>query len=80
VEKIVQAILTLPMHTGSKLDFIERAVLHHAIEASAGNKSAAARMVGVDRRALDRRFRRVDEGTPPPADEDDEDDIPTDIE
>jgi DNA-binding NtrC family response regulator len=59
LEKIVQAILTLPMHTGSKLDAIERAVLHHAIETSAGNKSAAARMVGVDRRALDRRLRRL---------------------
>jgi DNA-binding NtrC family response regulator len=69
VEKIVTAILTLPMHTGSKLDFIERAVLHHAIETSAGNKSAAARMVGVNRRALDRRLRRLNEETPAPADE-----------
>ncbi len=64
VEKIVQSILTLPMQTGSKLDFIERAVLHHAIETSAGNKSAAARMVGVDRRALDRRLRRIADETP----------------
>jgi DNA-binding NtrC family response regulator len=69
VEKIVQAILTLPMHTGSKLDFIERAVLHHAIETSAGNKSAAARMMGVDRRALDRRLRRIADETPQPTDE-----------
>jgi DNA-binding NtrC family response regulator len=69
VAKIVQAILTLPMHAGSKLDFIERAVLHHAIETSAGNKSAAARMMGVDRRALDRRLRRLADGTSPPEDE-----------
>jgi DNA-binding NtrC family response regulator len=74
VEKIVQAILTLPMHTGSKLDFIERAVLHHAIETSAGNKSAAARMVGVNRRALDRRLRRIaEEETPAPASQDADD-------
>jgi DNA-binding NtrC family response regulator len=66
VEKIVQAILTLPTTMGSKLDFIERAVLHHAIETSAGNKSAAARMVGVDRRALDRRLRRLADDTTPP--------------
>jgi DNA-binding NtrC family response regulator len=73
VEKIVQSILTLPMHTGSKLDFIERAVLHHAIETSAGNKSAAARMVGVNRRALDRRLRRIaEEETPAPAGDDDD--------
>jgi DNA-binding NtrC family response regulator len=70
VEKIVTAILTLPMHTGSKLDFIERAVLHHAIETSAGNKSAAARMMGVNRRSLDRRLRRLADETPAPADED----------
>ena len=67
-----QAILTLPMHTGSKLDFIERAVLHHAIETSAGNKSAAARMVGVDRRALDRRMRRLADGTQPDDEPDDD--------
>jgi two-component system response regulator HydG len=66
VDRIVQAILTLPTTMGSKLDFIERAVLHHAIETSAGNKSAAARMVGVDRRAFDRRLRRLAEGTTPP--------------
>jgi DNA-binding NtrC family response regulator len=63
--------LTLPTHTGSKLDLIERAVLHHAIETSAGNKSAAARMVGVDRRALDRRLRRLTDGTPTPVAETD---------
>jgi len=68
VGKIVQAILTLPMHAGSKLDFIERAVLHHAIETSAGNKSAAARLVGVDRRALDRRLRRIADDASQPGD------------
>jgi DNA-binding NtrC family response regulator len=74
VEKIVQAILTLPTTTGSKLDFIERAVLHHAIETSTGNKSAAARMVGVDRRALDRRLRRLAGDTTPPLEGSDIDD------
>jgi len=66
VAKIVRAILALPHHTGSKLEFIERAVLHHAIETCAGNKSAAARMVGVDRRALDRRWQRLSDGTTDP--------------
>jgi two-component system response regulator HydG len=74
VEKIVQAILTLPTTTGSKLDVIDRAVLHHAIETSAGNKSAAARMVGVDRRALDRRLRRLADDAAAEGDEADEDD------
>lgn len=68
VAKIVRSILALPHHTGSKLEFIERAVLHHAIETCAGNKSAAARMVGVDRRALDRRWQRLSDGTSGPED------------
>jgi DNA-binding NtrC family response regulator len=33
--------------------------LHHAIETCAGNKSAAARLVGVDRKALERRWERL---------------------
>jgi DNA-binding NtrC family response regulator len=78
VEKIVRAILTLPMHTGSRLDFIERAVLHHAIETSAGNKSAAARMVGVNRRALDRRLRRLNDETPIADEEADDEPLPED--
>ncbi len=77
VEKIVQAILTLQTQTGSKLDFIERAVLHHAIETSSGNKSAAARLVGVDRRALDRRLRRLAGEGPADDDGDAGDDLPT---
>jgi two-component system response regulator HydG len=38
---------------------IERAVLHHAIESCGGNKSAAARLIGVDRKALERRWERL---------------------
>ena len=52
-------ILALPERLGSKLDVIERAVLHHAIESCGGNKSAAARLVGVDRKALERRWERL---------------------
>ena len=74
VAKIVRSILALPHHTGSKLELIERAVLHHAIETCAGNKSAAARMVGVDRRALDRRWQRLSDGTAEPVEDDPPDD------
>ncbi len=59
VDRIARALLSLPERLGSKLAVIERAVLHHAIEACGGNKSAAARLVGVHRKALERRWERL---------------------
>ncbi len=64
IDRIARALLALPERLGSKLAVIERAVLHHAIETCGGNKSAAARMIGVDRRALDRRWERLGEVAP----------------
>jgi DNA-binding NtrC family response regulator len=66
VEKIAREILALPERLGnSKLDLVERAVLHHAIESCQGNKSAAARLVGVHRKQLDRRLDRLSSDAPP---------------
>jgi DNA-binding NtrC family response regulator len=59
IDRMARALLALPDRLGSKLDVIERAVLHHAIESCGGNKSAAARLVGVDRKALERRWERL---------------------
>jgi DNA-binding NtrC family response regulator len=59
VDILAKSILALPLRLGSKLDVIERAVLHHAIETCGGNKSAAARLVGVDRKALERKWDRL---------------------
>jgi DNA-binding NtrC family response regulator len=59
VDKMARALLALPTRLGSKLDVIERAVLHHAIEVCGGNKSAAARLIGVDRKHLERRWERL---------------------
>jgi DNA-binding NtrC family response regulator len=59
VDKLARAILALPERLGSKLDVIERAVLHHAIESCRGNKSAAARLVGLERKALERKWDRL---------------------
>ena len=39
---------------GSKLGQIERAVIHHALEETVGNVGAAARLLGVDRKVLER--------------------------
>jgi DNA-binding NtrC family response regulator len=64
IDRIARALLGLPGRLGSKLRLIETAILHHAIEVSAGNKSAAARLVGLDRKALDRRLERREDEVP----------------
>ena len=61
IDRLARALLALPDRLGSKLHVIERAVLHHAVEACGGNKSAAARLIGVDRKALERRWERLGE-------------------
>ncbi len=61
IHKIARTIISLPDKLGSKLKLMERAVLHHAIETCGGNKTAAARLVGVDRKALERRWARFDD-------------------
>ena len=43
---------------GSKLAEIERAVIRHALEEVHGNISAAARLLSVDRKALERKIAR----------------------
>ena len=56
VDKLARVILAMPERLGPKLRVIERAVLHHAIESCGGNKTAAARLIGVDRKVLERRW------------------------
>jgi len=58
IDRVAHAILSLPTKLGSKLDVIERAVLHHAIEMCGGNKSAASRLLGLERKALERKLER----------------------
>jgi DNA-binding NtrC family response regulator len=70
IDKMAKAILALPTRLGSKLDVIERAVLHHAVEMCSGNKSAAARLLGVHRKSLDRKLERFSD----PGDEPEEGD------
>jgi DNA-binding NtrC family response regulator len=65
IDRMARSLLALPDRLGSKLDVIERAVLHHAIETCGGNKSAAARLIGVDRKALERRWERLSDVPPP---------------
>jgi DNA-binding NtrC family response regulator len=56
---MARAILALPARLGSKLDVVELAVFQHAMEACEGNKSAAARLVGLDRKSFERRLGRL---------------------
>jgi DNA-binding NtrC family response regulator len=65
IDKMARSLLALPERLGSKLDVIERAILHHAIESCGGNKSAAARLIGVDRKALERRWERLSDPPEP---------------
>jgi DNA-binding NtrC family response regulator len=65
IDRMARGLLALPERLGSKLRVMERAVLHHAIEACGGNKAAAARLIGVDRKVLERRWDRHTNEEPP---------------
>jgi DNA-binding NtrC family response regulator len=64
IDRIAKKLLALPAHFGSKLDVVERSIVQQAIEMSNGNKSAAARMLGLDRKALERKWERISGETP----------------
>jgi DNA-binding NtrC family response regulator len=71
IAPLVNSVLSLPVQRGSKLEILERAVLQRAVEVCGGNKSAAARLVGVDRKYLERRWRTFSEDPSSEADDDD---------
>jgi DNA-binding NtrC family response regulator len=52
------AKMTVDLPTGEKLREVERSVLAHALATTRGNVSAAARLLGVDRKALERKLSR----------------------
>jgi DNA-binding NtrC family response regulator len=54
---VAAVVVGLPT-PGSKLREIERAVIRHALEETDGNVSAAARLLGVDRKQLERKVSR----------------------
>lgn len=54
LSRLARTILRLPMQ--DKLDAIEAALVTEAIRMTAGNKSAAARLLGVHRRVVERRL------------------------
>ena len=52
------AKMAVDLPTGKKLREVERSVLVHALATTNGNVSAAARLLGVDRKALERKLLR----------------------
>jgi DNA-binding NtrC family response regulator len=70
IDRIAKSLLGLPARIGCKLDVMERAVLHHAIEVCGGNRSAAARLIGVERKRMERLVSRLAD-EPPENDDDD---------
>jgi DNA-binding NtrC family response regulator len=62
LDRLVTSLLSLPPERGNKLGAMERAVIQRAVEVCGGNKSAAARLIGVDRKYMERRWQMFGEG------------------
>jgi DNA-binding NtrC family response regulator len=52
------ARMTVELPTNKKLREVERSVLTHALATTDGNVSAAARLLGLERKALERKLAR----------------------
>ncbi len=59
VEELAQAIVELPAAVGSKVDVVASAAVLHAMAACRNNQSAAARLLGMERKAFVRRLQRA---------------------
>jgi DNA-binding NtrC family response regulator len=57
-EQVAEMILALP-ENGSKIDIVVDALILHSLKVSDGNASAAARLMGMSRKALARKFARA---------------------
>jgi DNA-binding NtrC family response regulator len=66
--RLAKTLLTLTTKEPSKLDAIQRALVEQALAVAKGNKSAAARLLGVHRKMLERMVKA--EATSDEADED----------
>ncbi|MCP3137305.1 sigma-54-dependent transcriptional regulator [Pyxidicoccus xibeiensis] len=61
VKQLARAVLRLP-EAGDKLEHLEQVLIAEAMSLAEGNKSAAARLLGVHRKAIERRLGRRDGG------------------
>jgi DNA-binding NtrC family response regulator len=60
LEQLARSIVALSLP--DKLGAIERALVCEALQRAEGNKSAAARLLGIDRKAFERRLSRQEQG------------------
>ncbi len=58
LDRIAQAVVELPGEIGDKLEVVELAICREAM-ARSGNQSAAARMLGIERKAFARRWVKI---------------------
>jgi DNA-binding NtrC family response regulator len=63
--RLAKTLLTLTTKEPSKLDAIQRAVVEQALAAAKGNKSAAARLLGIHRKMLERMVKLDTADLPP---------------
>jgi transcriptional regulator of acetoin/glycerol metabolism len=56
LDDLAKSVLALPSR--ARLRDAEKAVVAHALASANGNVSAAARLLGIDRKALERKIRR----------------------
>jgi DNA-binding NtrC family response regulator len=57
--EIARAIADLPARAGSKIDVMISATVLYAMDVSGDNQSAAARLLGMERKAFVRRLQRA---------------------
>ena len=57
--RVGRDVAELPSSLGDKLIAAENAAVRHAVAACRGNQSAAARMLGLERKALIRRWNKI---------------------
>lgn len=68
--RLAKTLLTLTTKEPSKLDAIQRAVVEQALAAAKGNKSAAARLLGIHRKMLERMVKPNPSDSPSHSDDD----------
>jgi DNA-binding NtrC family response regulator len=61
MERLAALVLALPDRVGNKLGALERAVLSKAMASTGGNKAAAARLLGLKPKAIERRWQKFGE-------------------
>jgi DNA-binding NtrC family response regulator len=73
IERLAALVLALPDKFGNKLGAMERAVLSRAMASTGGNKAAAARLLGLKPKAIERRWQKFAEALDPDPDDGEKD-------